>query len=46
MKNICMFFLAWLIAFPALSAQVKEIGEADIQPTPEIKRLFEAVGGD
>jgi hypothetical protein len=46
MKNICMFFLAWLIAFPALSAQVKEIGEADIQPTPEIKRLLEAVGGD
>ena len=46
MKNTCTFFLAWLIAFPALSAQAKEIGEADIQPTPEIKRLFEAVGGD
>jgi hypothetical protein len=36
-----------LIVFPAWSsAQVKEIGEANVPPTPDIKRLFEALAGD
>ena len=48
MKNVSAFFLALaLIVFPAWpSAQVKEIGEANVQPTPEIKRLFQALAGD
>jgi hypothetical protein len=48
MKNVSAFSLALaLIAFPAgLRAQVKEIGEVNVQPTPEIKRLFEALAGD
>jgi hypothetical protein len=46
MKNVSAFSLALaLIVFPAWSsAQVKEIGEANVPPTPEIKRLFEALG--
>jgi hypothetical protein len=36
-----------LAAFPAaVSAQVAEIGEANVRPTPEIKKLFEALAGD
>lgn len=49
MKNVVVFFVALLalILFPAgLHAQVKEIGEIQVQPVPEIKRLFETLGGD
>jgi hypothetical protein len=49
MKNISKFSLVFLVlfVFPAgLRAQVKEIGEANIQPIPETKRLFEAFAGD
>jgi hypothetical protein len=36
-----------LVSFPAVvGAQVAEIGEANVQPTPEIKKLFEAFAGD
>jgi len=36
-----------LVSFPAVvSAQVAEIGEANVQPSPEIKKLFEAFAGD
>jgi hypothetical protein len=48
MKKVAAFLvLLVLIIFPAATrAQVKEIGEAETQPAPEIKRLFEAFGGD
>ena len=46
MKLSAILLLA-LFAFPAIpNAQVKEIGETSVQPTPEIKKLFEALGGD
>jgi len=36
-----------LLAFPAVvCAQIAEVGEANVQPTPEIKKLFEAFAGD
>lgn len=36
-----------LAAFPALvCAQIAEVGEANVQPTPEVKKLFEAFAGD
>jgi hypothetical protein len=36
-----------LVAFPAvLCAQIAEAGEANGQPTPEIKKSFEAFAGD
>ena len=36
-----------LVAFPAVvCAQIAEVGEANVQPTPEIKKLFEAFAGD
>ncbi len=49
MKNPSTFSLALLalIIFPAgLRAQVREIGETNVRPTPEIKRLFQAFAGD
>jgi hypothetical protein len=49
MKNVAAFFLALLalMVFSAqLRAQVKELGEANVAPAPEIKRLFEAFAGD
>jgi hypothetical protein len=48
MQNVCVFSLRLaLIAFPAgPRAQLKEIGEVNVQPTPEIKKLFEALAGD
>jgi hypothetical protein len=47
-QNVCVFSLGLaLIAFPAgPRAQLKEIGEVNVQPTPEIKKLFEALAGD
>ena len=36
-----------LVAFPAVvCAQIAEVGEANVQPTPEIKKLFEAFASD
>jgi hypothetical protein len=36
-----------LVAFPAVvCAQIAEVGEANVQPTPQIKKLFEAFAGD
>jgi hypothetical protein len=36
-----------LVAFPAVvCAQITEFGEANVQPTPEIKKLCEALAGD
>jgi len=49
MKNIAEFSLIvlMLIAFPAgLRSQVKEIGDVNVQPTAEIKKLFDAFAGD
>lgn len=49
MKNSSTFSLALLalIVLPTvLRAQVREIGETNVRPAPEIKRLFEAFGGD
>lgn len=49
MKNIAEFSLMvlMLIAFPAgLRSQVKEIGDVHVQPTAEIKKLFDAFAGD
>lgn len=49
MKNVLALFLVLSAAFVfprRLDAQVKEIGEVNVQPAPEIKRLFEAFGGD
>jgi hypothetical protein len=49
MKNIpaCSLILLASTIFPAwLCGQAKEIGEANVQPTPETKRLFEAFAGD
>jgi hypothetical protein len=35
------------VAFPAVvCAQIAEVGEANVQPTPQIKKLFEAFAGD
>jgi hypothetical protein len=49
MNNIRLFSLP-LLAMMALrnsvGAQVREIGEASVRPTPETKRLFEAFAGD
>jgi hypothetical protein len=44
-----VLFLAWqvlIISSAAFGAPAKEIGVANAQPAPEIKRLFEALGGD
>jgi hypothetical protein len=49
MKNISTFSLVLLalIVFPAgPAAQVREIGETNVRPAPEIKNLFEAFAGD
>jgi hypothetical protein len=49
LKNIAAFLLALLsvtVCPVCLSAQVNEIGEGNVQPTPEIKRLFAAFGGE
>jgi hypothetical protein len=36
-----------LVAFPAVvCAQIAEAGKANVQPAPEIKKLFEAFAGD
>jgi hypothetical protein len=36
-----------LVAFPAVvCAQIAEAGEAKLQPSPEIKKLFEVFAGD
>jgi hypothetical protein len=35
-------FLSFMSAF----AQVKEIGETNVQPTPEIKKLYDSLAGD
>jgi hypothetical protein len=36
-----------LLAFPAVPcAHIAEVGEVSVQPTPEIKKLFEAFAGD
>jgi hypothetical protein len=36
-----------LVAFAAVvCVQIAEAGEANVQPTPEIKKLFEAFAGD
>jgi hypothetical protein len=49
MKQLQALWLVTLaiVCFAAgLGGQVKEIGESGIQPTAEIKRLYEALGGD
>jgi hypothetical protein len=49
MKNLTPVSLGLLtltFLLGSLRAQVKEIGEANVAPTPEIKRLYEALGGD
>jgi hypothetical protein len=49
MKYTSAFSLLFLslIALPTqVRAQVREIGEVDVRPIPEIKRLFEALAGD
>jgi hypothetical protein len=49
MKKIreCSLLLLALAALPGrVLSQVKEIGEANVQPTQETKRLFEAFAGD
>jgi hypothetical protein len=49
MKNVFALFLVLSAAFVfprGLNAQMKEIGAANIQPAPEIRKLFEALGGD
>jgi hypothetical protein len=49
MKNILVLSLALLaliVSSVRLRGQAKVIGEANVQPTPEIRRLFEAFAGD
>jgi hypothetical protein len=49
MKNIPTFFLILLalIMIPAVSrAQLPEIGESNVRPIPEIKRVYGAFAGD
>jgi hypothetical protein len=49
MKKIARLSLTalMLVAFPAVvCAQIAEVGEANVQPTPQIKKLFEAFAGD
>lgn len=47
-KAIIGFFalLAIVVSRSELQAQVKEIGEGRVTPAPEIKRLYDAFGGD
>jgi len=49
MKNVAVLFLVWqvlIISSAGFGTQIKEIGEGNARPAPEIKRLFEALGGD
>jgi hypothetical protein len=46
-SSTLLFALLTLVVLPAqLNAQLIEIGEADATPAPEVKRLYEALGGD
>ena len=49
MRHLAVFVLTLLALFifaGPLRAQVEQIGETSVTPTPEIKRLYEAFGGD
>jgi len=49
MKNltpVSLGLLVLIVLLGSLPAQLKEVGEANLTPTPEIKRLYEALGGD
>ena len=44
--KFCTAFWAFLLLSCTVNAQVKEIGQTTVQPVPEIKRLYDALGGE
>lgn len=42
----CASLLTYIAITGVASGQVKEIGQGNVQPTPEIKRLYDSLAGD
>ena len=41
-----VFAVVWLVVVPGVWGQVKEVGEQNVGPTPEMKKLFDSFAGD